>query len=126
LSKIKTPAYFLSAIEDHIAPWQSTYEGSRLLAGPVRFVLGGSGHIAGVVNPPYNPKYCYWTNTETPGLPGVWLASAQQQQGSWWLDWLKWAENHLGKKIPARIPGTGKLSVIEDAPGSYVKLRLVN
>jgi polyhydroxyalkanoate synthase len=111
-------------MEDHIAPWKSTYEGARLLAGPIRFVLGGSGHIAGVLNPPANPKYCYWTNTVTPESPEAWFAGAEQHQGSWWLDWLRWTEGHAGERVSARLPGNGKLRVIEDAPGSYVKVRL--
>jgi polyhydroxyalkanoate synthase len=124
LSRIKIPAYFLSAIEDHIAPWKSTYEGARLLSGRVRFVLSGSGHIAGVLNSPANPKYCYWTNTLIPESPEAWFAGAERHQGSWWLDWLQWIEGHAGERVPARLPGIGKLCVIEEAPGSYVRMRL--
>ena len=123
LSKVKTPAYFISTKEDHIAPWESTYAGTRLLSGPVRFVLGMSGHIAGIVNPPAAKKYGYWTNEELPEASGDWLAGAQSHDGSWWLDWKKWVQPYNGKRVPARMPGDGKLQVIEDAPGSYVKVR---
>jgi polyhydroxyalkanoate synthase len=125
LQKVKTPAYFLSTIEDHIAPWKSTYSGTQLFSGPVRFVLGGSGHIAGVINPPAGAKYCFWSNDKCPADSRNWFESATQNEGSWWPDWLKWASKYAGNKVPARIPGAGELEVIEDAPGSYVKLRLV-
>ncbi|MDX2312644.1 MAG: class I poly(R)-hydroxyalkanoic acid synthase [Gammaproteobacteria bacterium] len=123
LSKVKTPAYFISAKEDHIAPWKSTYAGTKLLSGPVRFVLGMSGHIAGIVNPPASKKYGYWTNDALPGDADQWLAGAQSHDGSWWLDWKKWVQRYNGKKVAARVPGDGKLAVIEDAPGSYVRVR---
>ncbi len=126
LGKVKTPAYFISTIEDHIAPWKSTYLGARRLAGPVRFVLGGSGHIAGIVNPPAANKYGYWVN-ESGKLPedqDAWLADAQQQPGSWWTDWQRWVTALNAEKVPARHPAKGKLKAIEDAPGSYVKFRL--
>jgi polyhydroxyalkanoate synthase len=123
LNKVETPAYFISAKEDHIAPWKSTYAGTRLLSGPVRFVLGMSGHIAGIVNPPSAKKYGYWTNDALPEHPDEWLAGAESHDGSWWLDWKKWVQRYNGKKVPARVPGDGALKVIEDAPGSYVKVR---
>lgn len=125
LTKVKTPAYFLSAIEDHIAPWKGTYSGTQLFSGPTRFVLGGSGHIAGVINPPAGNKYFYYTGNKTPAAPEQWLEAAKQNEGSWWPDWLKWVSKYAGNKIPARKPGEGGLKVIEDAPGSYVKSRLV-
>jgi poly[(R)-3-hydroxyalkanoate] polymerase subunit PhaC len=124
LRKIKTPAYFLSTVEDHIAPWKSTYAGARLMNGPVNFVLGGSGHIAGVINPPYANKYGYRTNVKLASNPDSWLKSAKQHKGSWWTDWDNWVTRYSGDKIPARVPGKGKLKALEDAPGSYVKLRL--
>ncbi|HCB14690.1 MAG TPA: class I poly(R)-hydroxyalkanoic acid synthase [Gammaproteobacteria bacterium] len=125
LRQIKVPTYFLSAIEDHISPWTSNYAGTLLLNGPVRFVLSGSGHIAGPINPPAANKYFYWTNTKQQVAdPNEWLKDAKQTEGSWWPDWYKWLSKNSGEKIPARVPGTGKLPVIEDAPGSYVKLRL--
>ncbi|MGH8726945.1 MAG: class I poly(R)-hydroxyalkanoic acid synthase [Burkholderiales bacterium] len=124
LRKIKVPLYFLSTREDHIAPWKSTYGGTQLVSGPVRFVLGGSGHIAGVINPPQAKKYCYWTNEQLPKDPEQWLAGAAQHEGSWWDDWAKWAAQFTGKQVPIRKPGGGKLRPIENAPGSYVKLRI--
>jgi polyhydroxyalkanoate synthase len=124
LGQVKTPAYFLSTIEDHIAPWKSTFRGARLFAGPVKFVLGGSGHIAGVINPPAAKKYGYWTNTKRVADPDEWLADATQHGGSWWPDWAKWVAAFAGGKVPARAPGSGGLAAIGDAPGSYVKARL--
>ncbi len=123
---IDTPAYFLSTQDDHIAPWESTYAGARLLSGPVRFVLGASGHIAGVINPPSANKYHYWTNKQNP-LPDSaeqWLASAGQNDGSWWTDWASWVERQSPDKALARHPGDAELEVIEDAPGSYVSKRI--
>ncbi|HEY9101783.1 class I poly(R)-hydroxyalkanoic acid synthase [Chitinimonas sp.] len=122
--RIETPAYFISAREDHIAPWQSTYAGARLLGGPVRFVLGGSGHIAGIVNPPTAGKYGYASNPELPASPAAWLAASRSHEGSWWPDWLQWLRDFGGKSVPARQPGSGKLPVLEPAPGSYVRQRL--
>ena len=123
LAKVKTPAYFLSTAEDHIAPWKSTYAGAHLFSGPVKFVLGGSGHIAGVINPPSANKYGYRTNAKLSPNPNSWLKGAKQNEGSWWADWSKWIAEHSGEKVPARIPGEGKLKALEEAPGSYVKLR---
>ena len=125
LRKIDMPAYFISTAEDHIAPWKSTYLGARLLSGPVRFVLGGSGHIAGIVNPPTANKYGYWTNDSLAAEPEAWQKGAQFHQGSWWSDWQAWIDQRNGAaRVPARSPGTGKLKVIEDAPGAYVSARL--
>jgi polyhydroxyalkanoate synthase len=125
LRKIRIPAYFVSTAEDHIAPWQSTYLGARALSGPVRFVLGGSGHIAGIVNPPSAAKYGYWTNGVLAETPEAWQAKAQYQEGSWWTDWQAWIDRLNGaQRVPARIPGEGKLKVIEDAPGAYAGIRL--
>ncbi len=123
LGKIKTPVYFLSTKEDHIAPWKSTYAGTRLPSGPVTFVLGESGHIAGVVNPPAAKKYSYWTNDKLPEIPEEWVQTAFQHEGSWWTHWLEWIKAHAGSQVKARIPGDGKLKPLEDAPGSYVKVR---
>ncbi|MDP1717264.1 MAG: class I poly(R)-hydroxyalkanoic acid synthase [Burkholderiales bacterium] len=124
VTRIKTPAYFISTVEDHIAPWKSTYAGAKLLKGPVRFVLGGSGHIAGIINPPAANKYCYWTNDDRVADPDAWLEQAAQHPGSWWADWGRWAAQHGGGKVAARIPGKGKLKAIEDAPGAYVKVHV--
>jgi polyhydroxyalkanoate synthase len=123
LRKIKIPLYFLSAREDHIAPWKSTYAGTKLVSGPVRFVLGASGHVAGVMNPPAANKYCYWTNETLPDTPDEWLAAAERHEGSWWADWDRWVAQFAGKSVPARQPGDGALTPVEDAPGSYVKVR---
>ena len=125
LRKIQVPSFFLSTRDDHIAPWKSTYVGAKLLGGPVRFVLGGSGHVAGVVNPPVPEKYGYLTNPEMPETADEWLAGAQQKDGSWWLEWNGWLEQFSEKLVKARQPGDGALTPIEDAPGSYVKVRLV-
>ncbi len=124
LTKIKVPVYFLSTHHDHIAPWKTTYNGTQLHQGPVTFILGGSGHIAGVINPPENNKYCYYTNSELPKDPDQWLAYAKEHPGSWWPHWNNWLIKHSGKLIPARNLKSGNLKVIEPAPGSYVKARL--
>ncbi|CAA7627096.1 Poly-beta-hydroxybutyrate polymerase [Candidatus Terasakiella magnetica] len=125
LGSIKTPIYMLSTREDHIAPWQSTYALTQHVSGPVKFVLSASGHIAGVVNPPAANKYCYWVNAKKPKNPEVWMAGASEEAGSWWTDWQKWVEKFAGKMVPARAPGAGKLKVLEEGPGSYVKIRAV-
>jgi polyhydroxyalkanoate synthase len=124
VAKVATPAYFISTVEDHIAPWKTTYLGAKLLTGPVRFVLGGSGHIAGIVNPPGANKYWYWVNPDLPDSADAWLAAAEKHPGSWWNDWAQWIAQFGGEKVPARAPGEGGLEAIEDAPGSYAKLRL--
>ncbi len=124
ITQSKTPAYFISTVEDHIAPWQSTYAGARLLKGPVRFVLGGSGHIAGIINPPAANKYCYWTHKKLPEKSEEWLSSATQHAGSWWTDWAQWVAGHAGAEVAPRAPGKGKYKALEDAPGSYVKRRV--
>jgi len=124
ITKVKTPAYFISTVEDHIAPWKSTYAGAQLLQGPVRFVLGGSGHIAGIINPPVANKYGYWVNEKLAPKPDDWLANATQKPGSWWTDWAKWVAKHSGKKTAGRKPGKGKHKALEDAPGSYVQQRI--
>ncbi|PXX89115.1 class I poly(R)-hydroxyalkanoic acid synthase [Marinobacter vulgaris] len=121
LGQIKVPAYFASAIEDHIAPWVSCYKGSRYLGGPVRFVLGGSGHIAGIINPPYKHKYGYRINENTDLSPDEWLAGAEEYEGSWWPDWVEWAKQFGGGEVAARTPGEGELPIIEAAPGSYLR-----
>ena len=122
LTKVKTPTFVLSTKEDHIAPWKSTYAVTQLFSGPVRFVLAASGHIAGVVNPPASGKYSHWTNPKNPATPDSWLAGAKEHAGSWWPEWAKWVARHSGEKVPARVPGSGKLKAIEDAPGSYVRV----
>ena len=122
---IDVPAYFISTREDHIAPWKSTYEGAKLFAGKVRFVLGGSGHIAGIVNPPEKNKYGYCVGPQKlPVDPEQWLAKAKQHEGSWWGDWHNWMTSMSAAQVPAREPGSGALAALEDAPGSYVKKRI--
>ena len=123
LGKVKVPTMILSTKEDHIAPWKSTYAGTKAYGGPVKFVLSASGHIAGVVNPPAAEKYCYWTNSRKPKSPDKWLEKADRHDGSWWPEWLKWLSKNSGGSVDARIPGDGKLKVIEDAPGSYVRTK---
>ena len=123
LSKVDIPVYFISTVEDHIAPWKSTYAGAKLFKGPVRFVLGGSGHIAGIINPPAAKKYGYWTNEARADDPQAWQQAAKQHAGSWWTDWARWSAGHGGEKVPARAPGSGKLTVLEAAPGSYARVR---
>ena len=122
--KIKTPAYFLSTREDHIAPWKSTYRGTQLLGGPKRFVLAASGHIAGVVNSARRRQVQPLDQRRSAADPDEWFKGATEIAGSWWPDWHRWI-CALGKaQVPARKPGDGKLNPIEDAPGSYVKVRL--
>ena len=126
LGKVKIPCYFISAIEDHIAPWKSTYTGARNFGGPVRFVLGGSGHIAGIVNPPAANKYGYWVNpaAKLPESVDAWFEGAEQQGGSWWTDWQSWVSAHDADTVAARDPAKGKLKALEEAPGSFVKMRI--
>jgi polyhydroxyalkanoate synthase len=119
LGKVTVPVYFLSAREDYIAPWKTTYLGTQLFKGPIRFVLGGSGHIAGVINPIGSKKYGYATSTTLPPSADEWLAATEQHPGSWWPDWLAWIGPTSGPDVPAR-PIRGGL---EDAPGSYVRVR---
>ncbi|MGQ9370176.1 PHA/PHB synthase family protein [Azospirillum sp. ST 5-10] len=125
LRKIKTPSFFLSTREDHIAPWKSTYAATQIFAGPVKFVLAASGHIAGVVNPPAAEKYCYWTSTKLPKAADDWLKDAQPTPGSWWPEWNRWVGKHANGKVEARDPAKGPLPAIEEAPGAYVKERIV-
>ena len=124
LARITVPTYFLSTREDHIAPWRSTYRGTQLLGGDNRFVLAASGHIAGVVNPPEGGKYSHWINASLPGDPEAWLAGATEMAGSWWPDWQRWVVALDGERVPARVPGEGKLAPIEKAPGRYVAVKV--
>ncbi len=127
LGKVTLPIYDLAAREDHIAPVRSVFIGAKLFGGPVTFVMSGSGHIAGVVNPPAKPKYQYWTNNKPLSHPDTatfeqWSAGTTETPGSWWPHHATWLAKHSGSKIAARLPGA-KLGVIEDAPGSYVKAK---
>ncbi|WP_372613747.1 class I poly(R)-hydroxyalkanoic acid synthase [Halomonas sp.] len=128
LRKISTPSYFISTRDDHIAKWNSSYYGALLPKGEVTFVLGGSGHIAGIVNPPHKNKYGYWTNDELPETAEQWLADAEQQEGSWWPHWQAWMTGHsyadTEKMVPARTPGEGELDILEPAPGRYVRMTI--
>ena len=130
ISQIKTPAYFVSTIQDHIAKWKSTYTGAQVHSGPVKFVLSGSGHIAGIVNPPNKVKYGYWTNDLIAETPDAWFAGADKHEGSWWPDWQEWITSNKyadpASQVAARDPNKGKLKVIEAAPGSYVKLKITD
>jgi polyhydroxyalkanoate synthase len=122
VSKVRTPCFVLATKEDHIAPWTSVYPTTQLLGGDVRFVLGASGHIAGVINPPSElAKYGYWTRDDYPDTPDEWLSGASFTEGSWWPFWAEWLEaKDRAKQVPARHPGDRELAVIESAPGSYV------
>jgi polyhydroxyalkanoate synthase len=125
LRKIDLPVYMLSTREDHIAPWKTTYSATQIYRGEVTFVLAGSGHIAGVINPPTAEKYGYWTGDALAADPERWLEQADKRPGSWWPHWRDWTAGQSGNKVKARKPGDGKLKVIEPAPGSYVKRRAV-
>ncbi len=122
LSKNDLPTYILATRNDHIVPWESAYIATQLYSGPTRFVLSGSGHVAGVVNHPDNKKYDYWTNEKLGKKPSDWLKGAKDNPGSWWLDWDKWCSKLSGKKIAARK--INPKVVIEAAPGSYVGVKL--
>jgi polyhydroxyalkanoate synthase subunit PhaC len=125
LRTVKTPSYIQAGREDHIAPAESVWKMMDHFAGPKRFVLAGSGHIAGVVNPPHANKYQYWRN-DTATSFADYVATAVETKGSWWPDWIEWLRGHDGRTVKAdgaRIPGAGKLKAIEDAPGRYAKTR---
>ena len=124
LKDVKIPIYNLATREDHIAPAKSVFVGSALFGGPVKFVLSGSGHIAGVVNPPDKQKYQYWTNGAVKGSYEDWVAGAKETPGSWWPHWQAWIEELESERVPARVPGGGALNAIADAPGSYVLERI--
>ncbi|MDI4664199.1 class I poly(R)-hydroxyalkanoic acid synthase [Xanthobacter autotrophicus] len=121
--KISVPVYSLATKEDHIAPPNSVYIGANLLSGPVRYVLAGSGHIAGVVNPPAKKKYQYWADGPTGPSFDLWLQGARENVGSWWPDWISWFSYQHPEEVPARAIGGGRLTPIEDAPGRYVRAR---
>jgi polyhydroxyalkanoate synthase len=124
IGRVKTPSYIQAGREDHIAPPESVWKIMDHFAGPKRFVLAGSGHIAGVVNPPAANKYCYWTNDRACGTLESFIEGAAEHKGSWWPDWLEWLKSQAPNTVKAegaRIPGEGKLKPIEDAPGRYVK-----
>ncbi len=124
LGKIDIPVYNLATKEDHIAPAKSVFNGAKLFGGEMRYVLGGSGHIAGVVNPPGpKPKYQYWTGERPEGAYEDWCAHAEMHPGSWWPDWIQWIAAQAPEKVPAREPGGGKVEILGDAPGEYVRVK---
>ena len=123
LSKVKVPVYLQSAKEDHIAPANSVFKSVNLFGGPVRFIIAGSGHIAGVINPPAAKKYQYWTNEAGAKTIDAWKKGAKEHPGSWWPDWDQWLSKLSGPKVPARQPGDGELKTLGDAPGTYVKVK---
>ncbi len=122
LRRLKLPCYVLSTRDDHIAPWRSTYRATQLYAGPVRFVLAASGHIAGVVNPPESGKYSHWVGGKLPASPEAWLEGATELSGSWWPDWHRWVSALDRTEVPARAPGSAALPALAEAPGSYVRV----
>ncbi|QDW39073.1 class I poly(R)-hydroxyalkanoic acid synthase [Bradyrhizobium sp. KBS0727] len=124
LSKVKVPVYNLATREDHIAPADSVLYGSQFFGGPVKYVLSGSGHIAGVINPPAGGKYQYWTNDNITNIKlADWIKGATEHKGSWWPDWQQWLEGLDAERVPARAVGSEAMPPIEDAPGSYVRVR---
>lgn len=123
LAKIKTPAFFQAAKEDHIAPAVSVYKGAKLFGGPVTYMLAGSGHIAGVINPPSSGKYQHWTNDALPASLEEWVAEASEHPGSWWPTWDQWLAPKSGPQVPAPKPGDGELRILGEAPGTYVLVK---
>ncbi|MDT8321670.1 MAG: alpha/beta fold hydrolase, partial [Xanthomonadales bacterium] len=123
LSEVRVPVFLQSSKEDHIAPYPSVYKATRHFSGPVTFMLAGSGHIAGVINPPDANKYYYYTNSEVPEKVEDWIEGAQYHEGSWWPYWHDWLSRRSGPQVPARTPGEGLLPAIEDAPGRYVQMK---
>ena len=121
---MKAPTYLLAAREDHIVPWQTAYLVTRLLTGPHRFVLGASGHIAGVINPASKNRRSYWTDGDLAGDAARWFETAEEKPGSWWQDWAAWlAQYKGGEKMAPKALGNPKFQAIEPAPGRYVKAR---
>jgi polyhydroxyalkanoate synthase len=123
LKKVTIPIYVLATKDDHIAPARGVFRGAKSFGGRVRFVLAGSGHIAGVVNPPDKPKYQFWTDGPPEGEFEAWVAAAKETPGSWWPDWIAWISAQAPEKVLARKPGDGKLKPLGDAPGEYVRVK---
>jgi len=123
MKKIQTPVYIQSSKDDHIAPYRSVYRGVKLFGGPVTFIMAGSGHIAGVINHPAASKYQYWTNAALPATADSWVAQAVEHPGSWWPNWALWLAEKSGPMVAARDPARGKLKPLEDAPGSFVRVK---
>jgi polyhydroxyalkanoate synthase len=121
---VKTPVYIQSAKEDHIAPARSVYKGAGLFGGPVTFIMSGSGHIAGVINPPAAHKYQYWTSSEGRATDvETWQQGAVEHPGSWWPHWADWLRERSGPMVAARDPAKGKFKALGDAPGQYVLVK---
>ncbi|WP_244544186.1 MULTISPECIES: class I poly(R)-hydroxyalkanoic acid synthase [unclassified Beijerinckia] len=123
LKDVKIPVYNLAAKEDHIAPARSVFTGAKFFGGPMRYVMAGSGHIAGVVNPPNKPKYQFWTGGPVQGAFEDWIAQATETAGSWWPDWINWITTQAPEKVEAREPGQGALPALREAPGEYVRVK---
>jgi polyhydroxyalkanoate synthase len=124
LGAVEAPLLAISLKDDHVSAWEATYDSARLFGGEVRFLLGGSGHNAGVINPPSANKHGYWVNDETPDTAQAWLEGAERREGSWWPHWqAKLSDGGKAEKVPARVPGEAKLPALEPAPGSYVRNR---
>jgi poly[(R)-3-hydroxyalkanoate] polymerase subunit PhaC len=123
LGKVKTPVYLQSSKDDHIAPYRSIYNSTKLFGGEINFMIAGSGHIAGVINHPDAGKYMYWTNPDLPDTVDEWWENAEEHKGSWWPEWELWLRDKSGDMVDPRTPGDGKLDILEDAPGSFVMVR---
>ncbi|GAA0869413.1 class I poly(R)-hydroxyalkanoic acid synthase [Brevundimonas basaltis] len=124
LSAIKTPVMIVALKDDHVAAWRTTYAGRAFFGGPTRFLLGGSGHNAGMINPPAANKHGYWINDAAPADADQWLAGAEQKTGSWWPEWQGWLDAAAGDdKVKPRKPGSGKLKAGAAAPGDYVRVK---
>jgi poly[(R)-3-hydroxyalkanoate] polymerase subunit PhaC len=123
LSRVSTPLCFVSLKEDHVANWEATYRGALRFKAPKRFILGGSGHNAGTINPPAARKHGYWTNSAMPNDPKAWLEGAQRHEGSWWSEWSDWLKQQSGPTVASRRIVDGPLPVLEPAPGGYARLR---
>ncbi len=125
LGALAMPVYVLATREDHIVPWRSAYETTRILGGKARFVLGASGHIAGAINPASKNKRNYWVNDDVKGDAEAWLAAADDRPGSWWNDWAAWLKQFAGESRAPRRPGNTTYKPVEPAPGRYVRQRAV-
>ena len=123
LGKVTTPVFMQAGEKDHIAPPNSVYRSAKLFGGDVEYMLAGSGHIAGVINPPWKQKYHYSINPALPETLEEWRQKAERHDFSWWPHWIEWLGGQSKGTVPARQPGDGELDVIEDAPGSYVKVK---
>jgi polyhydroxyalkanoate synthase subunit PhaC len=123
LKKVMVPIYNLAAREDHIAPLPSVFRLGQFMGGETRLVVAGSGHIAGVINPPEARKYQHWINESGAATVEDWLKGATEHEGSWWLDWAEWITARSGDKVSAPVPGDGKLDILGDAPGTFVRMR---